>query len=479
MAGQDYPKRLDAGATQNVNIAGDYIFCKFADRPFTVIMDGSRVTMEAGDKYRNSGGFTEFEIENTDLLNPIAIVLTIGQGDYSRQIVRGEIQIEPGLRKADGKFVSDTRTTIEINLAPSNLALTTYAKNDVIARAVNPTVDGDVIFRTSLVTRGPNDLMTVLDSNNAGQSRVTFISFDSDMVEVSRTQQVYGYFAFPYSDFTYRPGHGYFLIDQGRIRDMNQDDFPTVKSGLSANAVGLCWIPERQVWAVAHLASAGIDIYDPEWNLLFNVPSDTTETLNYDAANDWLIRGRQGVAASVVDFNGVQQATYGVPSTSGTLTTDNGLFTINGMDYYTNAYRQGGASVPILVKAAVKDYTTKPEFIARRPGCELAGAFIRPDAVPQITATVSVEELPRGVSLSGQIIKAALEYYYRRAVPADYLDHIYYFNLSADGNGLPFKAVNAGNQTFDRANVVDAFSVLTPARVTLTIDNGLTLGGPL
>src|SRR5690554_437705 len=117
MAGQDITKRLQPGQSQPVQVGGDFIFLKFADRPIVVIINGgessgSRVIMEAGDKYR-PGAFQSFEIENTDNDNPAQLVMTVGRGDYNRQIVQGEIKSVISLRKADGTLVDDSRAWIE------------------------------------------------------------------------------------------------------------------------------------------------------------------------------------------------------------------------------------------------------------------------------------------------------------------------------------------------------------------------------
>lgn len=119
MAGQDIQKRLQPGQSQPVQVGGDFIFLKFADRPIVVIINGgessgSRVIMEAGDKYR-PGAFQSFEIENTDKERAAQITMTVGRGDYQRQIVKGELSVVTQLRKEDGELVDDTRSWSEVS----------------------------------------------------------------------------------------------------------------------------------------------------------------------------------------------------------------------------------------------------------------------------------------------------------------------------------------------------------------------------
>ncbi|WP_342632491.1 hypothetical protein [Marinobacter alkaliphilus] len=101
-------------------MAGDYIFLKFADRDVSVVItDGmgtqKPVVMAIGDKYR-PGPFKQFAITNTDNENPAQVVLTVGNGDYSRQIIQGEVQTIAGVRRADGTLAPDTRYDICIPL---------------------------------------------------------------------------------------------------------------------------------------------------------------------------------------------------------------------------------------------------------------------------------------------------------------------------------------------------------------------------
>jgi len=97
----------------------------------------------------------------------------------------------------------------------------------------------------------------------------------------------------------------------------------------------------------------------------------------------------------------------------------------------------------------------------------------------QITASVTVEELADAVAISGEVIKAAIEYYFRRKAPADYMDHIYFADLGKNRVGEPIKPISSGNETFKRAGIADNFEIRVPGRLSFTIDSELELGADL
>lgn len=148
MAGQDIQKRLQPGQSQPVHVGGDFIFLKFADRPIVVIINGgessgSRVIMEAGDKYR-PGAFQSFEIENTDPDRPAQIVMTVGRGDYNRQIIQGEVVVDPRVKTADGSFVTDQREEhqLTVSLDYQYEPASTLAQVGQLLETNQPTGDG-------------------------------------------------------------------------------------------------------------------------------------------------------------------------------------------------------------------------------------------------------------------------------------------------------------------------------------------------
>ncbi|WP_430414461.1 hypothetical protein [Marinobacter adhaerens] len=148
MAGGDVRLRLQPGEEMPVTTPGDYIYLKQADRDIRVtITDGQGVqkpvVMTAGDKYR-PGPFYALNIANTSKTQPAKVVMVIGEGDFNRQIVQGEIIVDPRVKTADGSFVSDQReehrltVTLDYRYEPAS----TLAQVGQLLETNQPTGDG-------------------------------------------------------------------------------------------------------------------------------------------------------------------------------------------------------------------------------------------------------------------------------------------------------------------------------------------------
>lgn len=487
MAGQDIQKRLLPGQSQPVQVGGDFIFLKFADRPIVVIINGgessgSRVIMEAGDKYR-PGAFQSFEIENTDKDNPAQLVMTVGRGDYNRQIVQGEIMVEPGLRKADGSFVSDTRHEIVIDLYPSKLELTTYAQGEAVAiGSAQPGAITDV--SDVWLFLGDQDETWV--ATGTGSSYLYIERFSKYGQYLGRLDYSATGFVSA-AAFVKPPGEPVLYLDAGvaPIQVKRLNDKQTVYT-MAANIYrSVAYIPERDQYLAHHTGTNGLAWLDRSFQVVetfsgaFPGRDWDDISLGYDAAKERILVGELG-NLHILNMDGSLIETVPAPTGTGAGFPGyiKGLFTRDGQNLVIQAERAIAQTyVPALV--ALYDYTTKPEFISRRPGCGLLGSPFEADQLPQIKADITATGYYEGVVIEGEIIKAALEYHFRKEAPADYLDHVYKFSASRQKNGAPFQTQYAGNQTFDRANIADSFGVLLPGRMTITIDNALTMGRDL
>ena len=134
MAGGDIRRRLLPGQSETIDTPGDYIYIKTADRPVRVIISqgtgsGSSIIMQAGDKHR-PGPFAQFTIENPDRQRPAQVVLVVGQGDFNRQIVQGEVVVDPRIKTADGSYVADQRETHYVSVTMDYRREPTATKNN-------------------------------------------------------------------------------------------------------------------------------------------------------------------------------------------------------------------------------------------------------------------------------------------------------------------------------------------------------------
>lgn len=252
MAGQDIRKRLAPGGAQPINVSGDYIYMKFADRPVNVIINGgrsgqTRVTMEAGDKYR-PGPFGQFEIENPDTERPAQIIITVGEGDYNRQYVKGEIQAEPILRNADGTTKPDTRFTLEMDLYPSRLSVISYQQFDLI-QSINVSEAAEQggkyfqgVYKGHAFRVGDN-LGVAVTNNATADGEVLIYDTALNLIQTVNVQLDYGK-----NDSGHHPGFGYLTVeasDPAAIKTVSIGNYQTgAEIFRDENEIAsFCWVP--------------------------------------------------------------------------------------------------------------------------------------------------------------------------------------------------------------------------------------------
>ncbi|MFL1484896.1 hypothetical protein [Marinobacter sp. LN3S78] len=474
MAGQDIKKLLPAGGAQPVNVSGDYIYLKFADRPIDVIIDGgnsgqTRVTMEAGDKYR-PGAFEAFEIVNPDTERQAQVIFTVGEGDYNRQIVRGEISIEPVLRNADGTTKPDTRGEIRVNLQPVKLTTEAYSVGDLIDAFERPEFP-DSGFSGRKLFHGPDGTVGLSVANSADETGIML--FDPKTNALISTEQWDTSPSGFVQDVCYLPGFGYLYLDNGEnLRDMQDNILLDLEEAGYSGMESMDYEPATDTLLIKQVNST----------LLVRVSRD------FEIVGELLV---ESIGSTLLDEVRVDRWTGNIMLHRN---FDLEEFSADGQ-YLGNIYFGGGMNfedgyIPFRNQIttrdglqieihAMRDFTTMPEFRAVRPGCDLMNALTRPDRLPQVSAQIAVEDLGDGIRVSGEVIKAALEYYFKRAAPDDYLDHVYQFDMDRTGNGMPFKTVNSGNRTFAAAAIKDSFDTILPGQLVLVVDNELEMGEPI
>jgi hypothetical protein len=486
MAGQDYPKRLEAGATQNVNIAGDYIFCKFADRPFTVIMDGSRVTMEGGDKYRNSGGFTEFEIENTDPLNPIAIILTIGQGDYNRQIVKGEITTVTGVRKADGRFVDDSRVSLSMNINP----VYGYLGEQISA--------GDVLGSTSMFKTGNyasshfkdmdlynGQLYLLVNSSEYNPQRTAILVFNSSLQDftvlrppfaVENTEYLGVFCNVPElpGGYAYTRNTGIYCWSEAENSNELLFSVPDAIGGIMYDAGVLTVITSigalgLKTKAYQYKIDSGTAVFYKQIDLDHIAYS---EHITYDPIGKRYTFGRNTANGSnnvqVTDQNFNIIKTYAL-QVGGSISGGNSNYWLNVGDEFFGFHAQTDDA---FYKLAAVDSTLTLRGFASSVGCDVSLI----DPAYDSFATTADLELTREfgqLKASGQLIKAALELYYRKPLGESYMDNIYDVTIYQPITGAVLESIGGRSITLAALEVEDNFSAYFPSRLDITIDSKL------
>jgi hypothetical protein len=482
---QDYVRLIPAGQTVEIPVVGDFIYCKFSDGEIRVVINGKSTSMESGDE-RRSGDGTVFR--GVNLINETAVdkavVFVIGFGSFNRRIVQGNVSIEPILRSADGTTRADTRQTISVNLLPANLSVTSYLQGDTII--ASRSTDEQNPF-----TMFPGESGNLVIACNEPTGDVTFDEYS--LKDLSYLGSLGSYEDGPggtFEDVCFWPGVGLIQVssaigEKGAVILLNGTDrsedyvklFTTILSDenkapqtmtVDVNTGNLVLMTSRNTGTDNSL----IQIYDRDFNLVqrFDNVSRFWSGLASDPITGNLVISDNRALRfySMPDFEFIEEFSPGVSRPF-----EKDFYVKGGVVY--QAENLGDT----VVALAVRDFTTKPEFIAVRGGCELKQAVSKNSELPQTLADITVNELTSGVEIRGNLIRAALEFYYRRAAPDDYLDHVYGLDYTRDAAGLPIKAISTGNRTFLASGVADEFDTLLPGQIILIIDNDLTLGGSL
>jgi hypothetical protein len=491
---QDYVRLVPAGRTVEIPVVGDFIYCKFSDGEIRVVINGKSTNMESGDE-RRSGEGTVFR--GVNLINDTGVdkyvVFVIGFGGFDRKIIQGEVSIEPILRNADGSVKPDTRQTLSIDLTPSKTKTRVYETGDVIQLADRPgdTIDEDGInvdISSGYVVkaRGGTALITKTSNGNFYEGFILYFDaklnfYDFDFLTYfgnSQSPQLIGADCVAY---TLKSG---FLYSKGSNRKLfkytGQDSAPVVAFEYpeTTSTDRIKSITEYNGGVVLFVNNLAIFL-DENNNLVkqISLPFDVdvfSKGVTYDESNNRFVYSPSTGKVDFYDENFVLISEGQGTASANSLFANTGFYVI-GNNLYAFDARVG---VWTIRKSAVETYETKPEIRAILPGCDLASAITVPRFIPQINAQVEFFSLEGGSSLgmSGEVIKAVLEYYFKRSVPSDYLDHVYTFDMGLDSDFTNFVPISSGNRSFLAFGIEDDFSTSLPNKFTVTIADTLKFG---
>lgn len=478
----DHSITVAPGSEFPVQAAGDFVFCKFADRDIRVIIQNSPRTMRAGSKWRPAGGFEAGDVivQNPDPVNPVAVVLTIGVGDFDDQIIHGDVSVTPVLRGADGQARPDSRRTISLDLAPQ------YESGaDYVPGSIRKTVSGDYgdrwvsmngryfSFSADPLVGGSMALwerdvktLEVVGRSPAftSVSGTPFTNTAPNMVAGGIDGFLYGIW---WNDILARidPLTGVVtpLFNASRSDGRGHTgvivDYPFVMVAADVELL--------EVWDL-RTGERVADEYLPVGvrSIKTGYKSGPFEFQVYDSSSSdvYTVERRAGGTWEQIDVRGL--ATAGPPNvTSGGVVPALGVESIvipTGSDITKRATRS--FTVPASGLAVIAGCGNLFNRLAKRRGLE---------NVNETRAAVTVDWLDRRAVARGEIIRLIIEWYTGELAPDDYLDHVYSARLfKPTGTGAE-KAVNTGARTFAAAGVADDFEVYMPCRVELTVDNEL------
>lgn len=466
MAGQDIRKLVPAGGGFPIQVSGDYIYLKFADRAIDVIINGgrsgqTRVNMEAGDKYR-PGPFEAFEVVNPDPDNAAQVIFTVGEGDYNRQIVQGDVSVTPVLRAADGTTREDTRREITASVFVTDPVIQQFSRGDQIWEKWESFVYGALVADDEgvyLITPGK----TVMFDLFSGEKLGTFANTLNETFTEINAGSIHDGTLYLCGE----RGSNYGCSWQGKIS----------RGRLSAGKFYTDWPQGKKPSDVIYNPVVGKLMVAQRYEFRFVSEFSYTawENQTAPAFPDGEIPATDLRPAYWVDGAIMVNGYLYHPETGKRL--PDARFNPTYQIYKQACYSaRSGAHYSHYISQPVRAYSGSDDLkyngkLQVTASCQnIAGLVKKKGGV--VTAMVNYQESDYGYTISGQLIRAALESYYDKPMPDDYLDHVYALRVQRTENGNPFVEFT-GAASFDRANIPDDFTIETPNRITVTIDNEL------
>ena len=486
----DHSITVAPGSEFPVQAAGDFVFCKFADRDIRVIIQNSPRTMRAGSKWRPAGGFEAGDVivQNPDPVNPVAVVLTIGVGDFDDQIIRGDVSVTPVLRTANGTTRGDSRRTISLDVTPQLDSSHGWVAGELMAENPDPGYD----YLNDMVTAG---------AAYFGYQENRFTEFDpATLAVVARSPETRTVAGVP--------------VDMGH---------PSILHPMTGDRDGM-------VYAVDRASSFGngasrLIVLDPRTGLVygqFDVGSSSRipEGLLVDkSARQIVIKmqaqtGQDEFWVYSLDTGQFLFQDTSLDSSQGLVTAyevetgrwyvwegggDLRTFTGGPGNWSVSEVRSSGApssgvsSVAVGRHAVVvggqgagypkaaRKYASEPfttvSGLASIAGCgSLFNRLAKRRGLGGARysmADVEMIEQDRRIRARGEVLRLVVEWYTGEQAPDDYLDHIYGARLFKTTGNAAEKALLTGAETFARAGVADFFDVWLPSRIELIVDNEL------
>lgn len=473
MSNREIVVNLQPGQVVDKPANGEFWFVKTAVRDFKLRVDQQTQTVTEGDFARYPKRFGAIQFENIDTERPLRVVLVVGFGEYDRKIIRGTITAKKGVERANGEIVPDTRYSIDAYVIPTNTQTVTYAVGDVID-STNEGVTGGIGSHRAVTLRGGN----VLIADNTYFVReydkdFNFIgSYDLDL-------SVGGVASGALIDWAYDEKRGRFVALTntsviegggwtGKAVMVFSESF-TVKSGVRApdsyELTGITYdkkydrfislelrdngasfalvvrdaetLTEQSVYMLPHIGLTGITMYGGEVWLINNANSAVKvhDLDTFGALDDKSIGQGNGIVASWDDLAAFFVSSSGV----------------------------------VLRKVAAEDIL----FNGKGYISVDAGKIIMRDS-HYTRADVTYSGEVGSFKVTGEMIKAALEWSMGKFIADGYLDNVYAIEFSSPEIGKPYR-VASGDQSFLAAGIEDSFSVTLPQKITIVTDRELPI----
>lgn len=485
MAGGDVRLRLEAGQEMPVTTPGDYIFLKFADRDIRVtVTDGQGVQkpviMKAGDKYR-PGPFRALNIENTDPHKPAQIVMVIGEGDFSRQIVQGQITAQLKIRSGDGTFIDDTRKKLAVNMVPMPGSGITENFRQTIKTAFP---GGQSEFEAAILDAFGFDpgYIRSIDFNPAVH-RLPVVMTTGDgtnyrAFEFDPVRKIAGRSLGIVQDLGQQQGFTTFGDLHFQIDSNHGSEGLYKRVGSGGNWVRVVQLDNPRSLAVLSngnlvvFASGKVHLVTKDGAILRteSVSSYTRHLATTPDGEVWAFTSANYKPAVFdSELNPIPGRAEGVWGTDGPLYSDGA--------YFVHTWEGAGSRLDnfaVKARETVSDLFVGKGFRA----CEMAWLGPKPSAFESVRSgaqvTVSSADTPTP-TVEGEVIKLIYEWVTGEAAPTDYMDYLHGIRIEGavnlNGEQFPVIDIQSSGQTFLAAGIPDNFRVIFPIKATLTVDN--------
>jgi len=496
---QDYSRLVPANSTVEIPVVGEFVYCKFSDGEIRVVINGKSTNMESGDE-RRSGEGTVFR--GVNLINDTGVakyvIFVIGFGGFDRKIIQGEITTVPGVRRADGTFVKDSRYDIDMFIMPASRDVAgEVAASDILNVGVITEA-----FTSSSTLHERGGVLTWF-GEEPGTNKKAIYSYDEDLNLIG-VERAFGENApNTYADVVDAVpefGTNNFLAwydEDGDLKRWNTtlEQWETVING-SPNIIGF------GLYKTGYISLQGsggepykgyvnfydetgdfvsrVDLQDQLQNSRYRYPASSRFQIFYDRFNDRIVisvdRKSGNEPPEVLILNGdatqvIQERSafyIQVANNAGYSSSLSKMIVIGDICYMTSPYDDG------LIKAQFNTFEYNFTGLAFNNGCE--NELINVDSLAIRTgANISTQVIDGVTVVNGQVIRAALELYFNSNVDDDYMDNVFSVEIfNTGGRRVGYSAGGRGDSLL-ALGIVDDLRAAFPGRIRLGVDSDLTL----
>lgn len=477
---------IPAGETVTLRRVGDFLFCKFSDRPLIVNIQDSQGTSDGpvevknGSMRRPPNGVSVIEVTNPDPANDCAAVFFVGKGDFDDKIIQGDVTVTPVLRKANGTTIADSRRDLAFSVNVQNEGTTVLAPKDIVNSGgydLYDSVGSSVMVGGRLFSLAETYSPIrgyVVEWSQTGFYELSANRVDGLFPQASSQWPIAG------SDDTSE----LIIVDRAAAFGWGQSDIYAINIDSAATRQGLIGSNSQM--------PQGAVVVNGEILISMGLQSGGQEIYRYRLA-DFQLLG-VGVEGLEKDFLGGRLF-------------DDGRLVLQCRDQRLRTYTQGGSgwaevesvnmgsTVSGTHSAAIgedtlfthKTATTWQQvawkntrrtygYPVNATCSDMVGALAKKsnlDAPAVSAAIVDSVIVDRRAKITGEVIRYALETYTGQRMPENYLDYVYFFRASNAASGGLNEEAGGGAETFKKAGIADNFSIYSPSVIHLTIDNDL------